>query len=57
MKIFLKDNSNGKNFQITFAKIGKFEDRGNKRILVLYDGATLNNQDGNLSKFNFSRVT
>ena len=55
-KIFLKDNSNGKNFQITFAKIGKFEDRGNKRILVLYDGATLNNQDGNLSKFNFSKT-
>ena len=55
-KIFLKDNSNGKNFQITFAKIGKFEDRGSKRILVLYDGATLNNQDGNLSKFNFSKT-
>ena len=55
-KIFLKDNSNGKNFQITFAKIGKFEDRGNKRILVLYDGATLNSQDGNLSKFNFSKT-
>ena len=43
-------------FQITFAKIGKFEDRGGKRILVLYDGATLNNQDGNLSKFNFSKT-
>ena len=55
-KIFLKDNSNGENFQITFAKIGKFEERGNKRILVLYDGATLNNQDGNLSKFNFSKT-
>ena len=55
-RIFLKDNSNGENFQITFAKIGKFEDRGDKRILVLYDGATLNNQDGNLSKFNFSKT-
>ena len=55
-RIFLKDNSNGENFQITFAKIGKFEDRGGKRILVLYDGATLNNQDGNLSKFNFSKT-
>ena len=55
-KIFLKDNSNGENFQITFAKIGKFEERGSKRILVLYDGATLNNQDGNLSKFNFSKT-
>jgi len=55
-KIFLKDNSDGENFQITFAKIGKFEDRGGKRILVLYDGATLNNQDGNLSKFNFSKT-
>ena len=55
-RIFLKDNSNGENFQITFAKIGKFEERGSKRILVLYDGATLNNQDGNLSKFNFSKT-
>ena len=55
-KIFLKDNSNGENFQITFAKIGKFEERGSKRILVLYDGATLNNQGGNLSKFNFSKT-
>jgi lipopolysaccharide export system permease protein len=55
-RIFLKDNSNGENFQITFAKIGEFENHGGKRILVLHDGATLNNQDGNLSKFNFSKT-
>ena len=55
-KIYLKDNSDGENFQITFAKVGKFEDRGGKRILVLYDGATLNNQNNNLSKFNFSKT-
>jgi lipopolysaccharide export system permease protein len=53
--IYLKDNNNGKDFQITFAKTGKFQERENKRILVLYNGVTLNNQNGNLSKFNFTK--
>jgi lipopolysaccharide export system permease protein len=44
-----------KDFQITFAKKGIFELKGNKRILVLYDGQTLNNNGDNITNFNFSK--
>ena len=54
--IYLKDNSNKKNFQITFAKKGEFVQRGRKRILVLYNGTQLNNKNGKLSQFNFTKT-
>jgi lipopolysaccharide export system permease protein len=54
--IYLKDNSDGKNFQVTFAKIGELEERSGRKILVLYDGITLNNQNDKLSKFNFTKT-
>ena len=53
--IYIKKSSSNKGFQITFAKKGIFELKGNKRILVLYDGQTLNNNGNNITNFNFSK--
>ena len=53
--IYIKKNNYEKGFQITFAKKGIFETKGNKRILVLYDGQTLNNNNNNVTNFNFSK--
>ena len=53
--IYIKKNSSDNNFQITFAKKGIFELKGDKRVLVLYDGQTLNNNGDNITNFNFSK--
>ena len=53
--IYIKKNSSDNDFQITFAKKGVFEFKGNKKILVLYDGKTLNNNGGNITNFDFSK--
>ena len=53
--IYIKKNSSDNSFQITFAKKGVFELKGNKKILVLYDGKTLNNNDKNITNFDFSK--
>jgi len=56
LKIFiLKKNNKKKGFQITFAKKGVFEFKGNKRVLVLYDGQTLTKNGENITNFNFSK--
>ena len=39
--IYIKKKNENNGFQITFAKKGVFEFKGNKRVLVLYDGQTL----------------
>ena len=44
-----------KGFQITFAKKGVFELKGNKRVLVLYDGQTLTQNGENITNFDFSK--
>ena len=49
-KIFIESH-----VQITFAKKGVFELKGNKRILVLYDGQTLNQNGKNITNFDFSK--
>ena len=54
--IFLKDNSNTNDSQITFAKIGRLEIRGNRKVLVLYDGKTINKRDEKISEFVFSKT-
>ena len=54
--IFLKDNSNTKDYQITFAKIGRLELRGDNKILVLYNGKTINNKNQKISEFEFSKT-
>jgi len=53
--IYIKKNNKKKGFQITFAKRGVFELKGNKRILVLYDGQTLTQNGENITNFNFSK--
>ena len=53
--IYIKKNNKKKGFQITFAKKGVFELKGNKKILVLYDGQTLTQSGKNITNFDFSR--
>ena len=53
--IYIKKNSSEKGFQITFAKKGVFEFKGNKKILVLYDGQTLTQKRKNITSFDFSK--
>jgi lipopolysaccharide export system permease protein len=53
--IYIKKNNEKKGFQITFAKKGIFETKGNKKILVLYDGQTLNQNNNKITNFDFSK--
>jgi lipopolysaccharide export system permease protein len=55
VNIFLKENSSNGNFQIIFAKTGRFETRGKRKILVLNNGKTINNKNNTLSGFEFSK--
>ena len=54
--IFLNDKSDVNNSQTTFAKKGMLEMRGNKKILVLYNGRTINYLNGKISEFKFSKT-
>ena len=54
--IFLKDNNETNDYQITFAKKGEFKLRGDRRILVLYNGKTINNKNGKISQFQFTKT-
>ena len=54
--IFLNKKSSPKESQTTIAKTGRFEMRGDKKILVLYDGKTINNINKKTSEFNFSKT-
>ena len=54
--MFLHDKTSPNESQTTIAKTGKFEMRGNKKILVLYDGKTINNVNRKTSEFNFSKT-
>jgi lipopolysaccharide export system permease protein len=54
--MFLNDKSSPNKSQTTIAKTGIFEMRGNKKILVLYNGKTINNVDRKTSEFNFSKT-
>ena len=53
--IYIKKNNAKNSFQITFAKRGIFELKGNKRILVLYDGQTLTENNDKITNFDFSQ--
>ena len=55
INIFLNDKSD-QSSQITFAKMGKIEIRGNKKVLVLKEGQTINQINGKISKFTFSKT-
>jgi lipopolysaccharide export system permease protein len=54
--MFLNEKSSRNESQTTIAKTGKFEIRGDKKILVLYDGKTINNVNGKTSEFIFSKT-
>ena len=53
--IYIKKNDEKKGFQITFAKKGVFELKGNKRVLVLYEGQTLTQNNEKITNFDFSK--
>jgi len=53
--IFLNDKTDFNNSQTTFAKTAVISDRNNKKILTLYNGKTINNIDGKISEFQFSK--
>ncbi len=55
LNIYIKKKNSLDQYQITFAKKGVFESKGNKRILVLYDGQTLNSNKNKITNFKFSR--
>ena len=54
--IFLNDKLSLTNSQTTYAKKGVFELRANKKILVLYDGKTINNVNGKIYEFKFDKT-
>ena len=54
--IFLNDKLSLTNSQTTYAKKGVFEIRSNKKILVLYDGKTINNVNGKIYEFKFDKT-
>ena len=54
--IFLNEKLENNDSQSIIAKKGKFEKRGDKKILVLYDGKTINDINGKASEFYFSKT-
>ena len=55
LNIYLKKEENINNFQITYAKKGKFVDKRNTQILVLYEGETINFINNKITNFRFSK--
>ena len=55
INIYLKKDGGNKNYQITFAKTGIFKDIGKSKILVLYDGNTINIANEKVTNFNFKQ--
>ena len=53
--IFLKDNSDKNDYKVIFAKKGVFEFRGDRKVLVLYNGKTIDNKNGKITEFQFSK--
>jgi lipopolysaccharide export system permease protein len=54
--LFLKKNSKTNDFQITYAKTGILEPRGDIKVLVLYNGKTIKSSDGKVSEFKFTKT-
>jgi lipopolysaccharide export system permease protein len=53
--IYLKKDSGNNNYQITLAKTGEFKTINKSKILVLYNGQTLNSNNNKITNFNFSK--
>ena len=55
VNFFVRNNNIEKGYKITFAKRAIFETRNKKKILILFDGVTINNINGKISQFEFSK--
>ena len=55
LNIYLKKEENINNFQITYAKKGKFVDKSDTQILVLHEGETINFINNKITNFRFSK--
>ena len=53
--LYLKKQTNQSNFEITYAKKGVFKEIDNTPILVLFDGATINSKNNDITNFSFSK--
>ena len=56
INIFLNEKTDIKNSQTTFAKTAIINITNNKKILTLYDGKSINNINGKISEFEFSKT-
>ena len=55
INIYIKKKTADDQFQITFAKKGIFEQRGKNKILALYEGQSLNNNNNKITNFSFAK--
>jgi len=55
INIYINKRTNKDKFQVTFAEKGIFEERNGNKILVLYEGQSLNNNNNKITNFNFSK--
>ena len=53
--LYLKKEIDKNNFQLTYAKRGKFKEINNIPILVLFDGATITGKNDDVTNFSFSK--
>jgi lipopolysaccharide export system permease protein len=54
--IFLNDKVGTNQSQTTVAKTGKLEVRGDRKIMVLYNGKTIDYKNGKISEFKFTKT-
>ena len=55
INVYIKKDIGTNSFQITMAKKGKFVKKGNKDVLELFDGQTINKNENKISNFTFSK--
>ena len=55
INIYIKKRTASYQFQITFAKKGIFEKKGDNKVLVLYDGQNLSSNKNKITNFSFSK--
>ena len=55
INIYIKKRTASDQFQITFAKKGIFEKKGDNKVLVLYDGQNLSSNKNKITNFSFSK--
>ena len=55
VNIYLKKDNEDDKFQITHAKNGEFKNINGSKVLVLYNGQTINGLKNKITNFNFSR--